>query len=54
MHRSSETHFNLSKKDITNLACFSCQHFSCLEVFIIPLALITFAITLKGINILRG
>ena len=37
-----------------NVACFHGQHLSCLEVFKIPLALLAFAITLKGFNTLIG
>ena len=36
------------------VACFHSQHFSYLEVFKISLVLLIFAITLKGINTLRG
>ena len=36
---------------MTNVACFRSQHFSCLDD---PLALLTFAITLKGLNTLTG
>ena len=39
---------------MTNVACFHGQHFLCSEVFKIPLVLLAFAITLKGINTLRG
>ena len=39
---------------MTNIACFHGQHFSCLEVFKIPLVLLALAITLKGINTIRG
>ena len=50
MLRSRETQFK--QKNMTNVACFHSQHFSCLEgiVFKIPLALFAFAITLKGIK----
>ena len=49
MLRSRKTHFK--QKNMTNVGCFHGQHFSS---FKIPLTLLAFAITLKGINTLRG
>ena len=52
MLRSRETH-QYKQKNMTNVACFNGQHFSFLEVFEIPLVLLAFAITLKGIKVTR-
>ena len=46
---SRETHFK--QKNMTDIACFHGQHFLCLLK--IPLVLLAFAITFKGINTLR-
>ena len=54
MLRSRETHFNFKQKNMTNAACFVVNIFRAQRVFKIPFILLTFAITLKGINTLRG
>ena len=45
---SREKHFNLCKENMTNVACFH------VNIFKIPLVLLVFAITLKGIDTLKG
>ena len=54
MLRSRESNFNSSKRTMTNVACFHGQHSGAQRVFKIPLVLLAFAITFKGINTLRG
>ena len=46
--------FQSKQKNMANVACFYGQHFSCLESIKIRLVLLALAITLKGINTLRG
>ena len=54
MLRSREKKFQFKQKKMTNVGCFHGQHFLSPEVFKIPLVLLSFAITFKGINTIRG
>ena len=44
----------LKQKNMTNVGCVHGKQFLCLMLFKITLVLFAFAITLKGINALRG